>query len=61
MPPKALECVVTLASGCDNEKGDTGDVGFNPFQQRRRSPADYVMVATAFVVCAALVIWAFLG
>jgi hypothetical protein len=36
-------------------------LGFNPFQQRRRSPADYVMVAAAVAICAALVIWAALG
>jgi hypothetical protein len=61
VPPKALECAVTLASGCDNEKGDTGGVGFNPFQQRRRSPADYLMVAAALVICVALVVWAAFG
>jgi hypothetical protein len=38
-----------------------GAVGFNPFQQRRRSPADYAMVAAALIVCAALVIWAAFG
>jgi hypothetical protein len=36
-------------------------VGFNPFRQTRRSPADYVMVAAALVVCVVLVIWAFAG
>jgi hypothetical protein len=36
-------------------------VGFNPFRQTRRSPADYVMVAVALVLCAALVIWALAG
>lgn len=33
----------------------------NPFRQHRRSPADYVMVAVAFAVIVALVLWAFLG
>ena len=33
----------------------------NPFRQHRRSPADYVMVAAAFVVLVALVAWAFFG
>lgn len=37
------------------------DVGLNPFRQQRRSPADLVMVAGAVLVCAALVLWAFLG
>jgi hypothetical protein len=36
-------------------------MGFNPFRQRRRSYADYLMVAAALVVCAALVLWAALG
>jgi hypothetical protein len=36
-------------------------MGFNPFRPRRRSRADYVMVAAAMVVCIALVVWAFLG
>jgi hypothetical protein len=36
-------------------------VGFNPFRQARRSPADYLMVAAALIVCAALVAWALLG
>jgi hypothetical protein len=42
--------------GCDDLA-----VGFNPFRQRRRSVADYVMVAAALLTCAALVTWAFLG
>ena len=36
-------------------------MGFNPFRQKRRSPADYVMVAAAFAVTVALVVWAFVG
>ena len=40
---------------------DTDAVGFNPFRPRRRSPADYLMVAAALVVCAALVAWALAG
>lgn len=40
---------------------DTEPVGFNPFRRTRRSPADYVIVAAALVVCAALVIWALAG
>lgn len=39
----------------------TGGVGLNPFRQHRRSPADYLMVAGAVVVCLALVLWAFFG
>lgn len=36
-------------------------MGLNPYRQRRRSPADYVMVATAVVACLLLVLWAVLG
>jgi hypothetical protein len=45
----------------NGDRGNTGFVGFNPFRQHRRSPADYVMVAAAVVICAALVIWAAVG
>jgi hypothetical protein len=41
--------------------GDTGAVGFNPFRPQRRSIADYLMVVGAVLVCAALLLWAFLG
>jgi hypothetical protein len=36
-------------------------MGMNPFRPHRRSPADYVMVAAALLVLAALVFWAFHG
>jgi len=36
-------------------------MGFNPHRQTRRGPADYVLVAAALLVCAALLVWAFLG
>jgi hypothetical protein len=36
-------------------------VGFNPFRQQKKSSADYVIVAVAFVVIALLVLWAFFG
>jgi hypothetical protein len=36
-------------------------MGLNPFRQHRRTPADYVLVAAAVVVCLALVLWAILG
>ncbi len=36
-------------------------VGFNPFRQQRRSSADYVMVAAAVLVIAALVAWGLFG
>ena len=40
---------------------DTGAMGMNPFRPHRRTPADYVMVAAALLVIAALVFWAFHG
>ena len=40
---------------------DRRTVGFNPFRQHRRSYADYLMVAAALAVAAALVAWAVLG
>jgi hypothetical protein len=33
-------------------------MGFNPFRVQRRSTADYVIVAAAFAVIVALVLWA---
>jgi hypothetical protein len=36
-------------------------MGFNPHHPHRRSAADYVMVVAALVVCAGLLLWAFLG
>jgi hypothetical protein len=36
-------------------------MGMNPFRPHRRSAADYIMVAAAFVVVVALVLWAFFG
>ena len=36
-------------------------VGMNPFRPHRRSIGDYVMVAAALVIVAALVAWAVWG
>jgi hypothetical protein len=36
-------------------------MGFNPHRVRQRTPADYVMVAAALLVCLALVAWAAFG
>lgn len=36
-------------------------MGFNPFRPQGRSIADYVIVAVAVAVCAALVAWAMAG
>jgi hypothetical protein len=36
-------------------------VGFNPFRSRVERRTDIVVVVIAFVVIAALVMWAFLG
>jgi hypothetical protein len=38
-----------------------GGMGLNPFRPQRRSAADYVMVVGALLLCALLVLWAFLG
>ena len=35
-------------------------MGFNPYRPQRRRNSDYVFVAAAFVVTAALLVWAFL-
>lgn len=36
-------------------------MGFDPHRPHRRSPADYLMVGAALVICLALLAWAFLG
>jgi hypothetical protein len=36
-------------------------VGFNPFRAQARRSTDYVIVAVAMVVIAALVLWALFG
>lgn len=36
-------------------------MGLNPFRQQRRSPADYLMVVGAVLVCVLLVLWALFG
>jgi len=36
-------------------------MGFNPHRPHRRTNADYVLVAAAIAVCAALVLWALVG
>ena len=36
-------------------------MGFNPFHAHRRSPADYAMVAAAFLVVLVLLAWAVWG
>jgi len=33
-------------------------MGFNPFRQQKRRTSDYVYVAAAFLVAAALILWA---
>jgi hypothetical protein len=35
-------------------------MGFNPFRARRRRASDYVFVAAAFALTAALLVWALL-
>lgn len=36
-------------------------MGFNPHRQHKRTTADYVLVASAFIVCALLLAWALFG
>jgi hypothetical protein len=36
-------------------------MGFDPHRAQHRSPADYVMVAAAVLIVAALVAWALFG
>ncbi len=45
---------------CEPERGDTRGMGFNPYRPQRRRTSDYLFVAAAFVVTAALVLWAVL-
>lgn len=41
--------------------GHTGAMGFNPHLKSDKTPADYLLVAVALIVCAGLVIWGILG
>ncbi len=41
--------------------GYRGDMGFNPFREQVKRRSDIALVAAAFVVVAALVVWAFFG
>ena len=36
-------------------------MGFNPHRKYHRTPADYLMVGAAVVVCLLLLAWALLG
>jgi hypothetical protein len=36
-------------------------VGFNPYRKFKAKPADYLLVASALAVSAALLAWAFIG
>ncbi len=36
-------------------------MGFNPYRKFKAKPADYALVAVAFVVAVGLVVWAFAG
>jgi hypothetical protein len=49
------DCVVGPSSA------DTESMGMNPFRPHRRSPADFVIVAAAFIVVVGLVAWAIYG
>ena len=52
----------TIPVGCDGCEGHYGDqMGFNPHRQHKRTSADYILVAAAFIVCALLLAWAVFG
>jgi len=36
-------------------------VGFNPYQKFQAKPSDYVLVASAILICIALLAWAIAG
>ena len=56
-----LERALTIPRGRDSGNSHTCEMGFNPHRQHKQTTADYVMVVAAFVICAALLAWAFLG
>ncbi len=41
--------------------GHTGAMGFNPHLKSDKTPADYLLVAVALIVCTGLVVWGILG
>ena len=41
--------------------GHTGAMGFNPHQKTDKTPADFLIVIAALVVCAGLVVWGIFG
>jgi len=41
--------------------GDTGIVGFNPYQKHQANTGDIVLVIAALVIVLSLVLWAVLG
>lgn len=52
----------TIPVECDGCEGHYGDrMGFNPHRQHKRTNADYLLVAAAFIVCALLLAWAVFG
>ena len=62
-PPAPSGDVVTIRRGCDSEAAPASatystPMGFNPYRQQKRRPSDYVMVAAAVLVVAALLAWA---
>ena len=42
-------------------EGDTAFMGYNPYREHRTTRLDYVLLATAAIVAAGLVVWALLG
>lgn len=60
-PARAAEPVPNPRSDSEAPSGDNRSMGFNPERVQRRSRWDYVFVASAIVVSAALLLWALLG
>ena len=41
--------------------GHTGGMGLNPHLKTDKTPADFILVAVALIVCVGLVIWGIFG
>ena len=55
------EAVPTPYGGGVSRTRQTGPMGFDATRTHRKRTSDYVLVAAALLVVAALVAWAFLG
>ena len=55
IPSSRVTCMVSMTAD------DTEGMGFNPHRKYRARKSDYVFVAAAVIVCAALLSWVLLG